>query len=164
MKARLTKFRTIWLSIVALLLYVMIHYAIGGVTAKWVVDSLVLGVAAGMTWTWRAAAFRAIRRGGGSGADKIILAVWTAWTTLLVQRAYVLTLGALGRPQWLLDSPVPGLVATLIFLAGMYGLTAPATGTDDLPKREQLHLIVGWFITGAVGGGAIVYFLLTGHR
>ena len=164
MKAKLAQYKTVWLSAFALLLFVAVHYAVGQMTAKWLVDSLVLGVAAGMTWTWRAAAFRAIRRGGGSGADKIILAVWTAWTTLLVQRAYVLTLSVMGRPQWLLDSPVPGLVATLIFLAGMYGLTAPATGTEDLPKREQLHLIVGWFITGAVGGGAIVYFLLTGGK
>jgi hypothetical protein len=164
MKAKLAQYQTVWLSAFALLIFVAVHYAIGGMTAKWLVDSLVLGVAAGMTWTWRAAAFRAIRRGGGSGADKIILAVWTAWSTLLIQRAYVLTLAALGRPTWLVGSPAPGLIATLIFLAGMYGLSAPAAGAEDLPKREQLHLIIGWFITGAVGGGAAVYFLLTGMR
>ena len=84
-------------------------------TAKWLIDSLVLGVAAGMSWTWRSAAFRAIRRGGSSGTDKIILTVWLAWTTLLVQRCYVLSAGALKRPEWLTDSAVPGLVAVLIF-------------------------------------------------
>lgn len=163
MKAMFVRFQTLWLSLVAVLLYVTVHFAIGQLTAKWLIDSLVLGVAAGMSWTWRSAAFRAIGRGGASGTDKIILTVWLAWTTLLVQRCYVLTTGALGRPEWLVDSFVPGLVATLIFLAGMYGLSAPATGSEDLPRREQLHLIIGWFITGAVGGGAIVYFVLTGN-
>lgn len=162
MKAAFARFQTLWLSLVAVLIYIAVHYAIGQMTAKWLIDSMVLGVAAGMAWTWRSAAFRAIRRGGSSGTDKIILTVWLAWTTLLVQRGYVLTLNAMDRPQWLVDSFVPGLVATLIFLAGMYGLSAPATGAEDLLKREQLHLIIGWFITGAVGGGAIVYFMLTG--
>lgn len=164
MKAAIVRFQTIWLSLLAILIYVAVHFAIGQLTAKWLIDSLVLGVAAGMSWTWRSAAFRAIKRGGASGTDKIILTVWLAWSTLLVQRCYVLATGALGRPDWLVESFVPGLVATLIFLAGMYGLSAPATGAEDLPRREQLHLIIGWFITGAVGGGAIVYFLLTGAR
>lgn len=162
MTAMLEKYRTLWLSAFALLLFVGVHFAVGSVTAKWLVDSLVLGVAAGMAWTWRSAAFRAIRRGGSSGTDKIILTVWLAWAVFLVQRCYVLMLGALKRPDWLVDSVAPGLITTLIFLAGMYGLSAPATGTEELPRREQLHLIIGWFITGAVGGGAIVYFALTG--
>lgn len=162
MKARLEKFRTVWLSALALMTFIAVHYAVGAVTAKWLVDSLVLGVSAGMTWTWRAAAFRAIRSGAASGTAKVILAVWLAWAMLLVQRCYVLTAGALDRPEWLTTSFVPGLIATAIFLAGIYGLSAPATGSEDLPRREQLHLIVGWFITGAVGGGAVVYFLLAG--
>lgn len=164
MKAAIVRYQTVWLSVLAVALYIGVHYAIGQMTAKWLIDSLVLGVAAGMTWTWRSAAFRAVRRGGATGTDKIILTVWLAWATLLLQRCYVLTTGALGRPQWLVDSFVPGLVATLIFLAGMYGLSAPATGAEDLPRREQLQLLIGWFITGAVGGGAIVYFILTGGR
>ncbi|NGP19275.1 hypothetical protein [Devosia aurantiaca] len=131
-------------------------------TEKWLIDPLVLGVAAGMAWTWRAAAFRAISRGGSSGTDKINLTVWLAWTTLLVHRCYVLTAGALDLPEWLTTSFVPGLIATAIFLAGMYGLSAPATGSEDLPRREHLHIIVGWFITGVVGGAAVVYFLLAG--
>ena len=32
------------------------------------------------------------------------------------------------------------------------------------PRPEQLHLIIGWFITRALGGGAIVYFMLTGAQ
>lgn len=164
MKNVLIRYQTIWLSALALVLYVVVHYAIGAVTAKWLVDSLVLGVAAGMTWTWRTAAFRAIRRGASSGTDKIILTVWLAWFMFLVQRSYVLMAGALARPDWLTSSAMPGLIATMIFLAGMYGLSAPATGSEDLPRREMLHLIIGWVITGAVGGGAVVYFWIGGPR
>jgi hypothetical protein len=163
MKAQLTQYRTLWLSGLALVLFVAIHFALGQLTAKWLIESLVLGVASGMCWTWRSAAFRAFRRGGSTGTDKIILTVWLAWTMLLVQRSYVLSSGALRRPEWLTDSPVPGLIAKAIFLAGMYGLSAPAAGVEDLPKREQLHLIIGWFNAGAVGGGAVVYFLLIGQ-
>lgn len=162
MSAVFSRYQTLWLSALALVLYVLVHFAIGNVTAKWLIDSLVLGVASGMAWTWRGAAFRALRRGASSGTDKIILTVWIAWAMFLVQRCYVLIAGALERPDWLINSPVPGLIATMIFLAGMYGLSAPATGAEDLPRREMLHLIIGWIITGAVGGGAVVYFLIRG--
>ncbi len=161
MRAKLAQYRTIWLSALAIVGFLGIHFAIGATTAKWLVDSLVLGVASGMSWTWRAAAMRAIGRGGASGTDKVILTVWLAWLMFLVQRTYVLTAGALHRPEWLTDSMLPGLIATLIFLAGIYGLSAPTSVADEIPRREQLHLIIGWFIAGAVGGGAIVYFLLT---
>jgi hypothetical protein len=43
----------------------------------------------------------------------------------------------------------------------MYGLSAPP-GAEDLPRRDQIHLIIGRFITGDVGGGAIVYLVLNG--
>lgn len=52
-----------------LLLYISIHHAIGQMTGTWLIDSLVLGVAAGMLWTWRSAAFRAIGRGGSTDTD-----------------------------------------------------------------------------------------------
>lgn len=137
-------------------------FVFGFTTAKLVADSLVLGVAAGMAWTWHNVAIQAIKRGARTGTDKIILTVWLAWFMLLVQRAYVIFAAMIDRPEWLVAGFVPILIAMMIFLAGFFGLSAPATGTEELPKRQQLHLIVGWFIAGAVGGGAIVYFLLSG--
>lgn len=152
--------RTLWLSVFALVLSVMVYYALGYSTGKWLADSLVTGVAAGMSFTWFAAAMRAMRRGAGDGTAKIVLTVWLAWTIYLVQRVYVLILAALGRPQWLSESFVPQLIATVIFLAGAYGLSAPVSGAEELPRREMAVLLVGWFVAGIVGGGAAMYWLL----
>ena len=153
--------RTLWLSVFALVLSVMVYYALGYSTGKRMADSLVTGVAAGMSFTWFAAAMRSMRRGAVDGTAKIVLTVWLAWTIYLVQRVYVLVLAALGRPQWLSESFVPQLIATVIFLAGAYGLSAPVSGAEELPRREMAVLLAGWFVAGIVGGGAAMYWLLT---
>ena len=150
--------RNLWLSLFAVIVSVMIHFAIGPYWGKLIADSLVLGVASGMVWIWSPAARRAIWRGAIDGSDKVILTVWLAWSMYLVQRADTLTATALDRPVWLTESLVPQMIATFIFLAGMFGLVAPASAPSE---RHPIGVISGWFVAGLVAGGALVYALLT---
>lgn len=146
----------IYTSLAAIALSILLHFALPN-DAKWIADSLVLGAAAGMVWTWGPAASRAVRRGAASGSDKVIMTVWLAWALYLVQRAYVL----INKDGILTGTLVPHLIATFIFLAGMYGLAAPIDPREELPPRQMAFIITGWFITGIVAGGAAVYALLT---
>src|SRR5690606_38192315 len=137
---------------------VLIHFAVGPYWGKLIADSLVMGVASGMVWIWSPAAHRSLRRGALDGSDKVIITVWLAWTMYLVQRAYTLVNTALDRPVWLTESLAPQMIATFIFLAGMYGLVAPASAPT---QRHPMSVVSGWFVAGLVAGGATVYALLT---
>lgn len=155
--------RNIWLSVLAIGISLLTHYALGPWIAKWMADSLVLGVAAGMSWTWTPAARRALRAPSEpDGSDKIVLTIWLAWTLYFVQRVYTIANAALERPEWLTNSVIPLLIATLIFLAGLYGLAAPASTAKDMPRRQMLTVWSGWFVTGLVTGAAAVYLLIMG--
>lgn len=154
--------RNLWLSAFAIVISILTYFALGSWVAKWVVDSLVLGVASGMAWTWTPAARRAIWRGVIDGSDKVILTIWLAWTVLFVQRIYTMINVALDRPDWLASSLVPQLIATLIFLAGIFGLAAPASETRELPRGDMLVVVSGWFVTGIVTGATAAYLLIIG--
>jgi hypothetical protein len=150
--------KNLWLSLFALIISFLVHFAVGPFWGKLLADCLVAGVAAGIVWIWTPAASRALRRGAVEGSDKVILMIWSAWAMYLVQRCYALTSTAFGEPPWLTQGPVPQIIATVIFLAGMYGLTAPASPVGE---RHPPSVISGWFISGLVAGGTIVYAILT---
>lgn len=150
--------RNLWLSLFAIIISILVHYAIGQFWGKLIADCLVAGVASGIVWIWSPAASRAVRRGATSGEDKIILMIWLAWSLYLLQRVYSLSTSALGDPTWLREGFAAQLIATLIFLAGMYGLTAPASPVGE---RHPPSVISGWFVAGLVAGGAAVYAFLT---
>lgn len=146
--------RNLWLSTFAIVISILTYYALGPWTAKWIADSLVLGVAAGMAWTWTKPARAAIADGARAGADKIVITIWLAWTMYFVQRAYVL----INKDGVLTDTLVPQLIATFIFLAGAYGLAAPV----ESPRKElPVAVVSGWFVTGIVTGATAVYLILT---
>lgn len=144
------------LPVLAVLVSVCVYYFAPD-DAKIIRDSAVLGIAAGVCWTWGAAAVRALGRGARSGIDQVILTVWLAWFMYFVQRYYVLV----NKDDWLTETIVPHMIATLILLAGMYALAAPHDSQEKLPQGKIVFLAVGWLITGLVAGGAAVYALLT---
>lgn len=146
--------RNLWLSTFAVVISVLTYYALGPWTAKWIVDSLVLGVAAGMAWTWTNPARAAIADGARAGADKIVITIWLAWAMYFVQRAYVF----INKDGGLSDTLAPQLIATFIFLAGAYGLAAPIESTR---KELPVAVVSGWFVTGIVTGATAVYLILT---
>jgi len=156
----------LWSALVAILVSGLIYYLRGPSEAKWIADSLVLGVWAGMTWTWTRVAARSLTKAKPDGVDKIIGLVWLASVMFLVQRVYTIAVAALTvgtqRPLWLTESFVPQLIATLIFLAGLFGLSAQSEQARDLPRRQYLTVMSGWFVAGIVTGAAAVYLLISG--
>jgi hypothetical protein len=156
-----TNFKTLWLSVAAIIAYLAGHYVVGAETVKFFVDALLLGVSVMLCWTWGPAALRALLNGGHGDVAKIVLTIWLAWTALLVQRVYVISMALLGRPQWLLDSPAAGLIATIILIAGCYALLAPSAG-GDVPKQEVRNLIIGVALGGVVVGVAVGLLLARG--
>lgn len=157
----------LWLSIFALTISALTYYAIGPWWAKWVVDSLVLGVWAGMTWTWARAARIAGVKTRPDAADMVVVTLWMASAMYVIQRIYSMAVVALTspegvRPIWLTESIVPHMIATLIFIAGIHGLSAQSEEARNLPRRQYLTVVSGWFVAGIVTGAAAVYLLIVG--
>lgn len=146
---------------VALAAALVSYYVLGTVLTKLILDILLLGAAVIVSWTWAPAAFQAAKNGARSAAHKIILTVWTSWSALLIQRLYVLGLSASGRPKWLLNSPVPIVVATLILIAGGYAAYATIS-EPDVPIQERRHVLFASFLGGLVVGSVLASALIFG--
>lgn len=151
------KYATLILSVVAVLAYLVIYGTFGQIFSKFVVDSLALGLAVVISGSWSSAAVRSIKNGGSTAEDKIILTIWGAWTTLLVQRSYVILSTLLNKPDWLTSSPMPGLITTLILVVGMYALIAPVQ-SSKAPHQEIPWILVSTLIGGLVSGVVIGIF------
>lgn len=157
----------LWSALLAITISAIIYYTRGAWEAKWIADSLVLGVWAGMTWTWTRVATRSLTKARPDGVDKIIGLVWLSSAMILVQRVYTIAVSAFTtsdgvRPLWLTESFIPQLIATLFFLAGLFGLFAQSDQARDLPRRQYLTVMSGWFVAGIVTGAAAVYLLIAG--
>lgn len=149
----------LWLGVLAIVIYPPLHFLLGAEVAKLILDSLVLGVAVVISWSWSSAAWEAASNGGRDASDRILLTIWLAWTTLAIQRIYVITVTALGRPDWLTSSIWPGEITTLIFVAGMYAIFAPVTG-DKVPRREIINTIIAVAIGSAMAGASAAIAML----
>jgi len=147
-----------------MILFYAVYIGMGQEFTKQTVNVLLLGTAVTISVSWFWPAMRAFRRGASDDVSKIVLTIWLSWTALIVQRVYTIVSDALGRPDWLIQSPAALVVAVLILIAGGYAVVAPASG-EDVPKREKVWSIfattVGGIVMGAVGM-AIFYKNLIG--
>ena len=96
--------RAVWLSLLVVLLYTAAVPAWGYPATKEAVDAAILFVAVILAWSWAPAAYRAFRSGGQGGAA-IVISLWMAWATLVVQRLWVIAVRWNGRPDWMVNSP-----------------------------------------------------------
>lgn len=149
------------LSSVTVLAYLLMYWGLGYTPAKYTIDSLTLGVGVVITWTWGSAALAAVKDGIQKPSSKIILAIWLAWTVLILQRIYVLVWNLDGQPDWLQNSPISGVITTMIFLAGMYAVIAP-TQDEDTPRMEIYSLIIGTAV-GSIIVGVVLGMFISKH-
>lgn len=157
MKVNLRGRRTAIASVLTLVAY-LLGYATFGAQAKFVVDALLLAVSIIISCTWAPAAWRALRRGASDDVGKVVLTVWLAWSALLIQRVYVIVLAATGLTAAAANSPFPGLIATIILVAGAYAVLAPSEG-EGVPRAELINLIAASFVAGVAVCLAVVVLI-----
>lgn len=150
----LRKYSTLLLTLLAVLTYFALYTSLGHDGSKFIVDSLTLGIAVIIAGSWSSAAYVAIRNGGASGEDKIILTIWGAWTTLVVQRIYVIFSTITNQPDWLTQGFMPGLVTTLIGCAGTYAIIAPIQ--DGKAPHQEILWTIGITVLGSLIAGIVI--------
>lgn len=155
MMNRPTRNMAFWYCAAVFAVYIALVGLFGSERAKLIADAATLFVAVVITWSWAPAAWRAWHEGGLAGAA-LVLSLWLAWATLFVQRVWVIV-----RPADLANSPLNGLVAVLIFIAGSYAIAAPLTAEDDA-RPEVIHLIFAAAVGGVVLGAAATILVLRG--
>jgi len=161
MKRLVTNYVALTLTVLAVLAYVVLYWAIGNVTAKLIVDGLAIGVGFVIMYTWGPAAISAIRHGVQKDSSKIVLTVWMIWTIVVVQRVFVIVSTFLGNPPWLINSVIPGVIVTLAFVAGMYAAVAPVqTDSPMESKKELINLIIAAVLGLAVATCVVMFYLL----
>lgn len=133
----------LWASIAVLALFYISHFVFGRDDAKIVMDSLVIGSSVTICLTWVRAAVKALRSGVRDGGSNILFSVWLIWTVLLWYFVWIVTFTAMGRPDWLRQSPIGGTFSSLIFLAGAYAILVPVNDVATLPTLSLIRWVVG---------------------
>ncbi len=155
-----SRYNSILLSISVIVSYFICYFLLGSQSAKLIIDALVLGASVTIFLSWGRVAMGALIRGAHSGEDKIVLTIWLAWTVLMIQRVYVIVYAIMGKPEWVMELPIGGVISTLIFLSGMFAVFAPVTpelgSTTPLPRSILIACTVGAFVSGVI---VAAYFL-----
>lgn len=147
------------LSLATICAYLLMYLGLGYTPAKYTIDSLTLGVGVVISWTWLSAAIGAIKDGIQKPTSKIILTIWLTFNVLILQRLYVLVWNLVGQPDWMQNSPISGVITTLLFIAGMYAVIAPTQDDDNTPRVETYSIMIGTALAGIVVGIIIGLFI-----
>lgn len=119
---------------------------------------LALAIAFGVTFSgvikYGRDAVRSLR-GGSSGAEFLIVAVFAIFAILLGQRTWGILLRVLDRPDWLVNSPITILVPWALAWALSLALVAPDIDLEPDDARSGIWRSVALFIGGALAGFVI---------
>ena len=145
------------LTLMAVLLYLLGFYTMGHDPSTYVVNSLTLGMGFAVVITWFTAAMAALANGIRTPANKIVIAIFSIWLILEVQRVIAILTVVFQGPDWIVNGPYTGVITTLLAIQAMYIIVAPAQG--NAPTRLNLvWIVVGSGLGGAVAGGLLVLF------
>lgn len=94
-------------------------------------------------------------RSGKSGAEFLLVAVFSIVAVLLGQRAWNITLRVLDRPDWLVDSPMTIAIPWLLSWAVSLALVAPDIDLEPEAAKASLWKSGALFIGGVMAGMAV---------
>lgn len=157
--------KVIWYSILALIGYTIFHYSTPQQheVAKLTVEVLLFGVAVAVSYGWGISALDAIKSGASEDWDKGVLSIWGFWAAMVIQRLYAIIFIGNGRPQWMIELPISGLITVLFITAGVYALIAPTSNKvipEEWMSKERYHLLTS-VIIGIVAMVLVVLWLMS---
>lgn len=152
----------VWLSTVLIILYFIAFYIFGYAPTKFITDLAALTFLTFISTSTVEPAFKALSNGLRTGVEKFIFSYWFIWTLVLLHRVFAITVGILGRPDNLMNGPIPGLLALGFAIAAAHGIAAPLNGTDKLQRREIITIAIASVISGTILGMAIGVFVIAG--
>lgn len=100
----------------------------------------------GMT-QWFVPAGRSLRD-GRSGADFLALSIFLMLFSVAFQRIWINVLRWMGRPDWLVYSPISSTTALMIAYAVSLVILARETMDGDIPRRNIFLVLVSIFAAG----------------
>lgn len=116
--------------------------------------AVAFGVCFAATVRYGRDAFMAFRS-GKSGAEFLLVAVFSIVAVLLGQRAWNITLRVLDRPDWLVDSPITILIPWFLSWAVSLALVAPDIDLEPEAAKASLWKSSALFIGGVLAGMAV---------
>lgn len=120
----------LWAASVVLVLFLVGHFLAGPDSARIVINSLVIGMNLAVCLTWFKRAFDAFKAGVRTGRDNIFIGVWLGAFVNILYFLYLVTVIALGRPDWSRTLPIGGLFSVGFFLSAAALLLTPLNTTE----------------------------------
>lgn len=151
--------RMLLLALLAVASYWVLPLFASGMALQTAFNSIVFGIATAILITWGPPALFALRR-NATGENQNIIAVFTLWLVVWLQRLYSIAFVSLDRPWWLLNSALPAFMAYLFGVVGVLFLTAPAY-VEDTPRSYYWQLAAA-SVLGAAAAVVAYYLQLHG--
>lgn len=155
-------YMALYVSTFIILAYFILYYSLGFDNSKFLADWFVLVTLSFMSASMAPAAWKSIKRGVKSGSERFIVFSWLLCTFVIIQRLWIILIALLDRPESLVEGPISGLIAVMMAIAGGYGMAAPLSGPNELPKREIITMAIAAGFSGIIAGMAIGVFLISG--
>ena len=130
--------------------------------SKFVIDISAFGFITFIIISAGPAGIRAFKDGLKTGSDRFLFSYWLLWIFNLIQRAWVIFVGLLNRPEYLTHSPFPGLLAVMLIIAAAHGIVAPITGHERLETNHILLMVISGILSGIIIGIAIGVYIVNG--
>lgn len=141
--------------------------AIGAIVSFWAIQamipldkmaeissSLVLGIAFAVLLRWSKDFIYAMRD-GNTGADFLIIGVYSMACMIFLQRIWVIALRIYDRPDWLVNTPISSFIAWMMAWSVALALVAPDAQNGQISNRSRILIGVALFVAGLVSGVSI---------
>lgn len=164
----ITRSFAIWVGILSLIGFNALYLVQGFIISKFVADLVVLALLTYMAAFTTPDAILSIRKGMRRANERFIVSYWLAWTLILIQRIWILTIALLQKANnnvpntdWS-QSSISGNIAIMFGIAAAYGAMAPFTGPDKIAPHGYVTMIVSVSLASIVSGIIIGIYIVGG--
>lgn len=138
------------------ILYVGLAFVLPAVILRDIANSIALGVSVLATLTWARGLTEGFKANEKDTGEVIAFAIFLIWLLVSLFRVYAIAYNSLGRPSWVVTSPISGVWPWMFACVGILFVAMPGVRSSGMTKRTFWSIILG------VAGGALLAGFMIG--
>lgn len=157
----LARSRAVWFLAAAMVVFWAMWFGLGFDATYELTSSLRFGAAIMLTITWAAPCWYGLRSAGADQGEGLLQAgLFFMVLTVSGWGAYGIAYRWMGRPEWLLQTPIGSFLAWSLFCSCVLIMFAPGTRGGVIPMRNWIYLLIATAIGSSFFTATVMWFLL----